>query len=195
MDYKIILGFISVIVGVIGLVLYIKNVLQKKTRPHAFSWSVWGLLATIALFAQLTKGGGAGVFATALTAVGCFVVAILAIIQKNKQIIAFDWVILSGAILGVILWLTTKDPLFAVVCVTIADTLGFVPTFRKAYSKPEEETVIQFALSTVKWIFSIPALSAFNLTTLIYPVTLVFTNGIFALMVLVRRKIISKSKL
>lgn len=165
---------------------------KRKQSPHAFSWSIWGLLATIALFAQIIKGGGAGVFATALTAVGCFVIAILAIIQKDKQIVAFDWITLSGAILGIALLLMMKNPLFAVICVAVADTLGFLPTFRKSYFKPGEETVIQFVFSDLKWILSISALGAYNLTTLIYPATLVFTNGVFVLMVLIRRRIIKQ---
>lgn len=187
MDYKTTLAVAAVITGLIGYVPYFRNIFLGKTKPHAFSWSVWGLLGTIAFFAQVSKGGGAGTAATALTAIGCFIIAGFAIAQKGKQIVKFDWVALGGALLGIILWVVTKNPLLAIICVTIADTFGFLPTFRKAYFKPHEETVIQFALSSLKWAISIPALGVLSLTTLLFPITLVFTNGIFAVMVIIRR--------
>jgi hypothetical protein len=190
MDHKTILAIIAVVIGLIGYVPYFRDIFLGKTKPHVFSWSVWGLLGTIAFFAQLSRGGGVGTAATALTAIGCFIIAGLAIAQKDKQIAMFDWIALAGAIFGITLWIMTKNPLLAVICVTVADTIGFLPTYRKAYFKPNEETPTQFIFASVKWVVSTLALTAFNPTTLIYPVVLIFTNGIFALMVLIRRHII-----
>ena len=102
MDHKTILAIIAVVTGLVGYIPYFKNIFLGKTKPHVFSWLVWGLLGTITFFAQLSKGGGAGTAATALTAIGCFTIACFALVQKNKQITRFDWMALAGAILGII---------------------------------------------------------------------------------------------
>ena len=193
-DYKIIFGFAAAIIGFIGLVPYIRDVFRGKTKPHAFSWFVWGLLESIAFLAQLSKGGGFGALFTALTAAVTFFIAWLAILQKDQQITLFDFIAFVGAIIGILLWVITKNPLLAVIAVAVADALGFLPTFRKAYVKPHEETLIEFALSALKWIVAIPALGALNITTWLYPASLFVTNSTFVVMVLIRKSILRVHK-
>ncbi len=187
-DYKVVLAGIAIVIGLAGYVPYLRDVLRRTTKPHIFSWIVWGLLEAIAFFAQLVKGGGAGAWATAASAVVAIFITIMAFRNSDKQIRPLDWLAFGGALIGVALWAATDNPLLAVICVAIADALGFVPTFRKAFYKPYEETLIEYALSALKWIITIPALGALNLTTWLYPASLIVTNSVFVTMVLVRRK-------
>ena len=69
-----------------------------------------------------------------------------------------------------------------------ADACGFIPTFRKAFHKPHEETLMEYALSVVKFTIALFALESFNLTTWLYPASLVLTNGLFVAMLLGRRR-------
>lgn len=86
------------------------------------------------------------------------------------------------------LWAITDSPLTAVILITIIDALGFAPTFRKAYHKPQEETMITFVLSAVKFVIAIAALSNYSTVTVLYPASLVLMNGLFVAMLIVRRK-------
>lgn len=187
-DYKTLLGITATILGFIGYFPYVRDTLRGTTRPHTFSWFVWGTMEAIAFFAQMAKGAGAGAWATGASAIIAFFIAGVAFTHKNKQIRPFDWITLSGAIIGIVLWRIAHNPLLAIISVTIADALGFIPTFRKAYHKPHEETVMEYVFSVIKWIVSLPALGAFNVTTMLYPLSLIFTNGVFVTMALIRRK-------
>ncbi len=191
-DYKVVLGVLAVAIGLIGYVPYIRDVLRGRTNPHVFSWFLWALLEGIAFFAQLAKGGGAGTWVTATSAVIALFVAIMALRRKDKQVVLFDWIALSGAIVGIILWQTTNNPLLAVIFVTAADALAFVPTFRKSFNRPNEETLTEYGLTTVKWTLGILALGSLNPTTWLYPTSLIVTNGLFVVMSLIRRHQISK---
>ncbi len=186
-DYKIILGVTATIVGFIGYIPYIRDTLRGKTKPHIFSWAVWGTLETIGFFAQIVTGAGAGAWVTGTSALITFFIMFLALRNSDKQIQFLDWIALTGALLGILLWRLTDNPLLAVICVMLADALGFVPTFRKAYVKPAEETLTEYFLSAVKWSIALFALESFQLTTWLYPASLVLTNGLFVLMVLSRR--------
>ncbi len=188
MNYKVALGVLATALGLIGYVPYFRDIFKGKTKPHVFSWFVWGLLTAIAFFAQIAKGGGAGAWVTGVTAIACFVIAGLALKYGEKQITTTDRLSFVGAILGIILWRLTDSPLLAVVLVTVIDALGFLPTFRKAYYKPNEETASTFLLSSIKFIFGILALESFNLTTWLYPASLILMNGAFVVMVVWRRK-------
>ena len=39
---------------------YIRSIRAGRTKPHAFSWVIWGLGTSVVGFAQLAGGGGAG---------------------------------------------------------------------------------------------------------------------------------------
>ena len=90
------------------------------------------------------------------------------------------------------LWKLTNSPLLAVITITIIDALAFYPTFRKGYYKPNEETIITFVVSLLKFVIGLFALEAFNLTTAFFPIALIILNGLFVGMILIRRRSIMK---
>lgn len=187
-DYKIFLGIVATVIGFIGYVPYIRDTLKGATKPHVFSWFLWSLMEGIVFFAQISKGAGVGAWVTGTGSLVTLFIAVLAWRSPDKQITKWDWAAFAGAIIGIILWRTTHNPLSAVIFVSVADALAYAPTYRKAWSKPQEETLIEYALASVKWLVSIFALQSLNLTTWLYPATLVFTNALFVAVSLIRRK-------
>lgn len=133
------LGIIAVIIGIIGYFAYFRDIFAGRTKPHAFSWLVWGILTGIGFFGQRADNAGPGAWVTGFTAVVCLIVFILAIFRGEKQIVLVDWLSLFGAFVAMGLWALTKGPLLSVILVTIIDALGFFPTFRKSYFKPSEK--------------------------------------------------------
>lgn len=165
MEYKIFLGYLAVIIGIVSYIPYITNIFRGKTKPHAFSWLVWAVLTGIAFAAQVIENGGAGTWVTGATALTCMVIFILALFKGNIKFSFFDWSSLIAAFTAMLFWKLTNDPLIAVILVTLTDALGFFPTFRKAYYKPYEETTITFAISSIKFAIAIIALSSFSIAT------------------------------
>ncbi len=192
-DIKVILGFLAVLVGLIGYIPYYRDVLGGVTKPHPFSWIGFTLLLGITFFAQVATGAGPGAWVNGVSALGVMGIAILALQRGERDITIFDWVCFAGAILGIILWRMTNDPLTAVVVVTITDMVAFFPTYRKAYLKPHEETASLFALSTAKYLISLFALTSVNLTTTLFPISLVVTNAALVGMLLLRRRQLSST--
>jgi hypothetical protein len=194
-DYKIILGIVATIVGFIGYVPYFRDIFKGKTKPHVFSWLVWAILTGVAFVAQLVDNAGPGAWVTGTTAIICLIVAILALTKGEKQITRLDWFCFTASLTGIVLWIATDNPLLAVIVVTITDAIAFIPTFRKTYHKPYEETVVEYALGSLKFLLGIFALESLSITTWLYPASLVFMNGLFVVMAMVRRKQINESKI
>ena len=71
--------------------------------------------------------------------------------------------------------------------VTLIDVLAFVPTFRKSWRRPEQESVFTFALGSLKFLLGIAALPEQSIISSLYPWSIVITNSIFVLMVIFRR--------
>ncbi|MDO8558122.1 MAG: hypothetical protein Q7S09_02955 [bacterium] len=187
MDYKIILGAIATLVAFVSYIPYFRDVFLGTTKPHAFTWLVWGTLSSIGCAGQLAGGGGPGAWVTGFSAFVNFIIFFFALKQSKKNILPIDWASLLGAAMALVLWFITKSPLLSIVLVTIIDALGFVPTFRKSFTKPHEETLLTFFLSVVKFAIGLVALKQFSLVTALYPSYLVLANAIFVLMLVIRR--------
>jgi hypothetical protein len=81
-----------------------------------------------------------------------------------------------GALVSILLWIKTQNPLLAVELAVVIGALGFIPTFYKAFSKPQEETLATFFMNALKFIIAIFALTTFSPVTLLYPSAMVFMN-------------------
>ena len=193
LEYRVILGGLAAIIGTIGFLPYFRNLFAGRTKPHTFSWLIWGILSVITFTAQVVSGAGPGAWIIGVAAALSLAVFVISIFKGEKAITRLDKISLISAVLGIALWIATTNPLWSVVIVSIVDAVGYVPTFRKTYRQPYEETLAMYFLSTVSFVISLFALKVVNLTTALYPTSLITTNVIFISMVLVRRSRIGKS--
>lgn len=162
-----------------------------KTKPHAFSWLVWGILTAIAFGGQVVGKGGAGAWVTGFTALVSFTICGYALAKGKRDFPLADWLCLAGCMLALVLWAITNNPLLAIILITIIDALAFAPTFRKSYSKPYSEPAFTYTLSGLKFLVGLFALHEVSTVTVLYPASLVLTNGLFVAIVLVQRKRLS----
>ncbi len=184
LEYQIILGIIAPIIGLIGSVPYFRSMLKKETKPHAFSWLIWGTIQAVIFFAQTSNNGGAGAWTVGVGAIFCFTVFAFALFEGEKEITNLDKTSLIVAIFGIALWIITTNPVYSVIILTGVDVVGFIPTFRKSYKKPQEEAASLYAFGAISFGMSIFALQTINITTALYPASVVFTNTLFVITVL-----------
>ncbi|MEK7092937.1 MAG: hypothetical protein AAB927_00460 [Patescibacteria group bacterium] len=191
-DYQVALAVLAIIIGIAGYGIYYYDIFKGKTKPHPFSWFVWGLMNVIVFFAQDTSNAGAGEWPTALVAVACLSISFVALFKGERGITKLDWACFFAALVGIVLWRITDQPLLAVIIVTITDAIAYIPTYRKAFYKPQEETTVSYALAALRSVFAIAALDSFALVNWLFPASLVLTDGGFALMLYVRRRQLAK---
>jgi len=188
MDYKTLLGLLTLGIGIVAYGTYFRQILLKQVTPHPFSWLIWGFVESIAFFAMFVKHAGAGAWATGLTGLCCFTIAGLAFFYSKKlEIFKIDWLFLTLAVISLILWILTKDPTMSVILLTLTDALGMAFTLRKSYFDPFQESASLFGLSGIRSGIAVFALQSYNLSTWLYPTALVFTNALVVTMILSRR--------
>ena len=192
MPYKAVLGILAAVISFIAYIPYLRDVFKHKTKPHFFTWFVWSFIVGLAFFAQIKEGAGYGAWVTGVTAVICMSIAILSFSYGEKNIRKIDWLYFLLALIGLWGWRVTNNPLVAVIMVIIADALAFAPTLHKGYHKPYEDTLSTWILNSLKFMIALVALESYTLTTYLYPASLIITNGAMAIILLVRRKVISK---
>ena len=192
MRYKQLLGAIAIGLTIIAYFPYIRSIIQGKTRPHVFSWVIWGTSTSIVFLAQLTDKGGAGAWVIGVSGVISIYVAILAYIKRSDSTITrMDWLFFILAMASLPLWYLTSDPLWAVVLLTTVDVLGFGPTFRRAYARPFDEQLMFFVIMIARNFIVVLALENYSLTTVLFPATIAAVCVIFSLMVAYRRRVVA----
>lgn len=187
--HKEFLSAVAIALTFIAFLPYIRSILQGKTKPHVFSWVIWGSTTFVVFLAQLSDGGGAGAWPIGVSGIITLYVAHLAYIKKSDSTITkTDWVFLLLAMTSLPLWYITSDPLWAVVILTTVDLIGFGPTFRKAYHHPYEEQLVFYGLMATRNIIATVALEHYSLTTVLFPAALAAACMVFIPMVSYRRR-------
>ncbi len=190
MMYKEFLSVIAIALTFIAFYPYIHSILKGETKPHVFSWVIWGSTTFVVFLAQLADGGGAGAWPIGVSGIITIYVAVLAYMKKSDITISrTDWLFFITAMTSLPLWYLSADPLSAVVLLTTVDLLGFVPTFRKSHAHPFEEKLTFFGLMTVRNIISIFALAHHSLTTVLFPASIAIACLVFIVMVRYRRRL------
>ncbi|HYD35207.1 MAG TPA: hypothetical protein VD999_04025 [Vitreimonas sp.] len=185
---KEILGLLATAIALAGYIPYFRDIWAGRTKPHAFSWLVWGILTAIGFFSQISDGAGPGAWVTGFTALVCVFIFSAALKNGRKDITALDWMSLVGAIFALICWWVTKTAFLSVLLISLIDLLGLVPTVRKSYYKPYEETLITYVLSGFKFVLAIAALEKMSFITAFYPASLIFSNFFFVTLLVIRRR-------
>jgi len=188
MTLKLFFGILSIIPAVIAYFCYFRDTFRGKTKPHAFSWLVWGILAGNGFFAQVSAHAGIGAWVTGLTSVASLSIFVYALRIKATKPTAFDWALLGLALLSLLLLLVVTSKHIALWLTLIALVAGFAMNIRKAYLKPHEENPIAFWLNALKFVPGILALTSFSFLTVAYPLAAALGNAALALVVALRRK-------
>lgn len=192
MTYKEFLSAVAIALTLIAFYPYIRSIVQGKTKPHVFSWVIWGSTTFVVFLAQLEDNGGVGAWPIGVSGMITLGVAIMAYLKRaDITITRTDWVFFIAAISSLPLWYFTSDPFWAVVILTTVDVFGFGPTVRKAYSHPFEEQLMFFALFAARNVIVILALENYSLTTVLFPATIATICLLLMIMVRYRRQTLS----
>lgn len=193
MEWKELFSFLAIILTFSGFVPYIISILRETVKPHVFSWIIWGFVTLFVFFAQLTDAAGAGAWVTGVSGAISIVVAVIAFI-KTPKIVAdrIDWLFLLLAFGSLPLWYVTSNPLWTVIILTLTDVLGFLPTLRKAFHRPFEESLLFFNIFLLRNVLMVVALENYSVVTSLFPVAISVCSGILIITILSRRKRLSK---
>ncbi|MFV2005509.1 MAG: hypothetical protein ACC650_09895 [Gammaproteobacteria bacterium] len=191
--HKEVLSAVAIALTFIAFLPYIRSILQGKTKPHVFSWIIWGATTFVVFLAQLADKGGAGAWPIGVSGLITIYVALLAYSKKSdSSITRTDWLFLTAAMTSLPFWYFTSNPLWAVVILTAVDLIGFGPTFRKAYFYPNEESLTFFVIITARNFIAISALQHYSMTTVLFPALTALACLVFISMVVHRRKLLTE---
>ena len=174
------------------IVPYVRSILREETTLSPVSWFGWALLYAIAAAAQASKGLD---WSLAIMVIGTFsttTIAILALRTGRVVWTPLDGFCIGTAILSVLLWGITGEPLTALILSLVADLAVSVPTLYKTYLEPSSEPWLLWVTYTTTVGLEIVAtrdLTIYNLLGPLYSLTVDIFITLFACRVLLLRKL------
>lgn len=191
-DIKTIISTIAVILAFVGYIPYYRDTLSGKTTPHIYTWFIWGFATAVIFALQVSGGAGVGSWVTLAAVILSFGIFALGMRNGKKNITTSDTIFFILAWVALFLWLFAKQPVLSVILLSSTDMLGFVPTIRKSWNNPYSETLFLYGLNSFRHGLSFFALEQVNIVTWLYPVSWAIANGLFSIMLIVRRKQLGK---
>lgn len=181
-SHKELLSALAMLLTFAAFVPYIRSIASGTTKPHVFSWLIWGATTFMVFLAQLEGQGGVGAWPIGVSGAITVFIALLAYVKRaDITSTKADWAFLVAALSSLPLWYLSADPLWAVVVLTVVDALGFGPTIRKVHRAPHSESLPFFALMGARNLIVIMALEHYSVTTVLFPAVI----GIACLLLIV----------
>ena len=184
---QIFFGILTIILGTVGSLLYIRDIIAGTTKPHLYTWLIWAIVSAVVIVGQVTKGAGAGAWSTEAAEFFTVIILFFAYTHGTKDIRKIDTVFLILSLGAIIPWFLTNDPTLSVILATAINVVAYFPTIRKLYRKPKSETLSMYALNLLRHSLSLLALSSLSVATYLFPAACLIMNAVVVTIICVRR--------
>ncbi|MGE5425856.1 MAG: hypothetical protein ACM3PZ_02175 [Bacillota bacterium] len=182
------LVFVGVLVQLIGIYSYGREVVRGNAKPNRVTWLMWSIAPLIATAAGLASGVSLAVIPVFMSGFGPLIIFILSFTNKKSywKLVKFDYLCGFVSLLALVLWAVTKQPAIAIVFAIASDLIAAVPTLVKSWRYPETETIAPYSTGLINALTSFGAIRMWGFVELAFPVYLIFIDS--SLMFAVIRK-------
>ena len=187
LDQYMFFAIAAVILATARYGTYLYTIYKGQTKPHAFSWLLWGTVTGVGTLAQFELNAGPSAWALAFVSVTCLMIAALSFFIGERDYTKSDWFALISCFVAVPLWQITDNVLIALVLIMVIDGLTYWPTVRKSYNKPDTEPPISYGFAGMRYFLMLFAVPDPTWQTLMYPFFLMITDWGFAAYIVIRR--------
>lgn len=188
LTFKNIIGIIAVALTFIAYIPYYRDIIRGKTRPHIYSWSLWGFLTVLLVALQIKGGAGVATLVTAAAGLLCIGVVLLSLKNGKKDIMTSDTVVAIISLLAIGFWLIVDQPVISISLVIIADLMAFIPTVRKSYHKPYSETLSLYVTNAIRFALALLSVEHYTYLSTSWILAWIIGNSLLSILIIIRRK-------
>ncbi|OGI45781.1 hypothetical protein A2121_00990 [Candidatus Nomurabacteria bacterium GWB1_40_6] len=184
--------FVGVLVNLVGLFWYIRDVIKGGTRPNLVSWFIWSLAPFIGVFFQLKAGARLSILPIFMAGFTSLVVIIVSVLKKNGywKINSFDVVCGIISLFALILYVFTHNLSISILFAIISDGLAYIPTIRKSWNFPESETGLMYTTGIVSNIIGLLTIKMWTFPIYSFGIYIVLFNSMVVFSIY-RKKILN----
>lgn len=167
---------ISSILAIISPVIYVKAILKGEAKPHRTTRLILLIITSLATLSLFAQHDTVAIWLALVSMLQSIVLFVLSIKHGMGGFSKMDIVCFGIALVGIVLWQTTKNPSLALYTSILADFVGMTPALVKTYRHPETEIWTYFAIDSVAALFSLLAVKIYTVQQFSYPLYLLVIN-------------------
>lgn len=183
------LGEVAGVISALAFIPYIVEAIWGKTKPNRATWAIWFLVWTIVCFSYRSASESHEAWwVTVSYMIGSLLVFLISLKRGVGGWEPLDLVCLTGALFGALLWWIFNSPITALIMNLAMDFLGLIPTLKKSWIKPKEESFSSWGLSTLAGVINLFAVSDWeSFSTIALPVYALAAVGSVWVILVIRR--------
>ncbi len=168
-EARVIIGILAGILAFSAEAPYVVSILRHRTRPERAAYSIWAMTSTITFIAYWADGATDSLW----FAVGDFLVGITMFVLAMKY--GYKWVRrrdtpgLVLGLLGVVLWVLTDEPFYALLLSVAVDVIGSTLVAIKSYEAPATENLPSWLIYLLAALLACVAVGSWDFSLLFFP--------------------------
>lgn len=190
-DLKFVLGVSSAIISFIAYFFYIYSIFKGRSRPNTFTWATLSLNAIIISIAYYVGGAWNTLWISISYAIGPLIITFLSLKFGEKRWKKVESFSLFSIIICLLLWYLSGSALLALIFAIFIDFLSLLPTIEKSYNRPWTEDRVAWLITLVANIINIFALENWSVELSLFPIYLLFVDGIITIILFQKNQSIS----
>lgn len=183
---------LSVIICIASPTVGISSILKGKFKPQRMTRFLLFLVSFLFIGTLLAQGDRNSIYPIFVIFLGNLVIFILSIKYGVGGTTKLDMWVLSLAILSLIVWQATQNPVLGLTMSIMTNFVAFLPTIVKSWRSPETEEWRVYVFYVLSNIFVILSLSSFSYGKLVSPIYVICMNSTLASIVILRKKYLNK---
>ncbi len=177
------IGEFSMLLGIVGALPYIAQIIWGRVRPERATWLVWSVLLILAVWSYRAVGANDSLWFLVGDLAVTVVIFGLSLWRGQGGWTRQDLLCMGVAGISLLLWAYSGIPLFAVWGVLLADIAALIPTLIKSLNDPLSESATTYGFSSAAALCGFIAVGQWNFNLLFYPAYLFLANFAVALTV------------
>jgi hypothetical protein len=189
MDSVLVFGIVAGLLHLTASWLYNKRIFRGEIVPNTATWALWVFLTILSAssYAVMT-GDMAKYIPTIASAIGTIFICIISLFSgKFKSMEPWEIIILLVGIVSGIVWWIFQSATYANLIVVFAETIAFIPLYRKVWKDPTVERPLPWCVWSMVYPLMIYIVIFHwngHYQDLVYPVAMLCTHPTVALLTL-----------
>jgi hypothetical protein len=188
-----ILVTVSSLLVICAFIVYMVAIWKGEARPHRTTRFVVLLIEALTTATLFAQGNTTAIWLAGVFTLSSIVIFILSLKNGMGGWAKADILCLVIALVGIILWKVTANPLTGLFFSILADFAGCVPTFIKTYKYPHTEVWTFYVIGFAAVVINMMAIEKWTVGEFAYPLYILLVD--LAMIILILRKDIQKKLL
>jgi len=166
MDLRHFISLVSSVLFTVAGIWYVVDIAGARVKPNVASFVIWSFTNASLLASLIVKHVWVSVPLGVISTLSSLAVVVLCFRTKYFHFSLADKLAFGAGLIGLLLWIVTKNAAYNVYILAVLNTIVFAPITIKAFKHPQLETILPWRinlLAAIALLLAVPTLTPLQL--------------------------------